>query len=33
MPPRDPKPAIRRQESKTMLDIQEPELAGILEEY
>ena len=33
MPPRDPKPAISRRKSKPKLDVQEPALAKMLEQY
>ena len=33
MPPRDPKPANSRRKSKLKLDMPEPELAGMLEQY
>ena len=33
MPPRDPKPAISRRKSKLKLDMPEPELTKILEQY
>ena len=33
MPPRDPKPANRRRKSKPKLDVQEPALTEILEQY
>ena len=33
MPPRDPKPANSRRKSKIKLDMPEPELAGMLEQY
>ena len=33
MPPRDPKPAISRRKSKPKLDVQEPALTNMLEQY
>ena len=33
MPPRDPKPAISRRKSKPKLDMPEPELTNMLEQY